>query len=73
MSLRLTWHGKVWKREVNRDIVDRARRRCRMDTVWGLWGLEVIWMRPVGGGAKVSYAEKMKWQREYKRRKAGAA
>lgn len=44
-----------------------------MDTFWALGGLEVIWMRPVGGGAKVSYNEKLRWQREYKRRKAGAA
>lgn len=73
VSVRLTWHGTVWKWDVNKDIVDRVRRRCRMDTVWCLLGLEVIWMRPVGGGAKVSYDQRRQWEKRYKRMKQGGA
>ena len=57
----------------SQDIVDRVRRRCRMDTVWCLLGLEVIWMRPVGGGAKVSYDQRRQWEKRYKRMKQGGA
>lgn len=72
--------GIAWKpgkdlfcREVINNIVDPKRRLCRMTTIRALCCVEVILMRVVGGGKKVSWDAKRRWDKQYKQHKRAVA